>query len=52
MVAHGAKPIEVAALMHISQETVKAHLDSARDKLHALNRVHAVAKALRAGLIS
>jgi DNA-binding CsgD family transcriptional regulator len=52
LVAHGAKPIEVAALMHISQETVKAHLDSARDKLHALNRVHAVAKALRAGLIS
>ena len=44
-------PLMVRA-MRISLETVKAHLDSARDKLQALNRIHAVAKALRAGLIS
>jgi DNA-binding CsgD family transcriptional regulator len=37
--------------MRISAETVKAHLDSARYKLQALNRVHAVTKAIRAGLI-
>ena len=50
--AHGKKLTEIAALMSISVETVKAHLDSARYKLQALNRLHAVAKALRAGLIS
>jgi LuxR family transcriptional regulator, quorum-sensing system regulator SinR len=50
--AEGRKLNEIATLMRISQETVRAHLDSARDKLQALNRVHAVAKALRAGLIS
>ena len=37
--------------MKISSETVKAHLDSARYKLGALNRGHAVAKAIRHGLI-
>jgi LuxR family transcriptional regulator, quorum-sensing system regulator SinR len=51
-VAHGKKLAEIAPLMGISVETVKAHLDSARYKLQALNRLHAVAKALRAGLIS
>jgi len=30
---------------------VKTHLDSARFKLKALNRVHAVARAIRTGLI-
>jgi DNA-binding CsgD family transcriptional regulator len=44
----GKKPTEIASLMRISLETVKAHLDSARYKLRALNRPHAVAKALRA----
>ncbi|ACK52254.1 transcriptional regulator, LuxR family [Methylocella silvestris BL2] len=52
LVAQGKKPGEIAMLMRISNDTVKAHLDSARDKLQALNRVHAAAKALRAGLIS
>lgn len=33
---------DIAILMRISAETVKAHLDSARYKLHALNRIHAV----------
>jgi DNA-binding CsgD family transcriptional regulator len=42
---------EIAAAMRIASETVKAHLDSARYKLQALNRTHAIAKALRAGLI-
>ena len=47
----GKTPAEIASLMRISLETVKAHLDSARYKLQALNRPHAIAKALRAGLI-
>jgi DNA-binding CsgD family transcriptional regulator len=49
--AEGKTVEDIAVLMKIAQETVKAHLDSARHKLGALNRIHAVAKAIRAGLI-
>ncbi|MGA2637811.1 LuxR C-terminal-related transcriptional regulator [Methylocella sp.] len=49
--AEGKSPAEIAITMRISLETVKAHLDSARFKLQALNRVHTVTKAIRAGLI-
>lgn len=49
--SEGKNPAEISALMRISLETVKAHLDSARFKLQALNRVHTVTKAIRAGLI-
>jgi DNA-binding CsgD family transcriptional regulator len=49
--AEGASVEEIAAAMRIASETVKAHLDSARYKLQALNRTHAIAKALRAGPI-
>ncbi|ACB94569.1 helix-turn-helix transcriptional regulator [Beijerinckia indica] len=49
--AEGKTLEDISVLMRISQETVKAHLDSARYKLGALNRIHAVAKAIRAGLI-
>ncbi len=50
--AEGKTLGDIAILMRISAETVKAHLDSARFKLRAVNRVHAVTKAIRAGLIS
>jgi DNA-binding CsgD family transcriptional regulator len=49
--AEGATVEEIGVAMRIANETVKAHLDSARYKLRALNRTHAIAKALRAGLI-
>ena len=49
--AEGKDIAEIAVAMRISIDTVKAHLDSARYKLQALNRVHAVTKAIRAGLI-
>lgn len=49
--AEGKSVADIAVLMRISAETVKAHLDSARYKLQALNRTHAVTKAIRAGLI-
>lgn len=49
--AEGKSVADIAILMRISAETVKAHLDSARFKLQALNRTHAVTKAIRAGLI-
>jgi LuxR family quorum-sensing system transcriptional regulator SinR len=50
--AEGKSVVDIAVLMKISAETVKAHLDSARFKLGALNRVHAVTKAIRHGIIS
>lgn len=50
-VSEGKSVEATAAAMRISVETAKAHLDSARIKLQALNRIHAVTKALRAGLI-
>ena len=50
--AEGKSVADIAVLMRISGETVKAHLDSARFKLGALNRVHAVTKAIRHGIIS
>ncbi len=49
--AEGKSVADIAILMRISVETVKAHLDSARFKLQALNRTHAVTKAIRSGLI-
>jgi DNA-binding CsgD family transcriptional regulator len=49
--SEGKNIADIAILMRISAETVKAHLDSARYKLGALNRVHAVAKAIRHGII-
>lgn len=49
--AEGKNLAEIAVSMRISLETVKAHLNSARFKLQALNRVHTVTKAIRAGLI-
>lgn len=49
--AEGKTLGDIAVLMRISAETVKSHLDSARYKLQAVNRVHAVTKAIRAGLI-
>ncbi len=49
--AEGKTLDDIAILMRISAETVKSHLDSARFKLQAVNRVHAVTKAIRAGLI-
>jgi len=50
--AHAKNSAEIAIEMRISLETVNAHLDSARFKLHALNRGHAVTKAIGARLIA
>lgn len=42
---------ETSDLLKIGQETVKTHLANAFTKLDALNKTHAVAKALKLGLI-
>ncbi|WOJ90025.1 response regulator [Methylocapsa polymorpha] len=49
--AEGKTVKDTAILMRISAETVKTHLESACHKLKALNRSHAISKAIRAGLI-
>lgn len=42
---------EIATLLAISERTVRVYLDTARHKLNATNRTHAVARALGLGLI-
>jgi DNA-binding NarL/FixJ family response regulator len=47
----GAVNKEIAAALGISENTVKNHLKSIMEKLHAENRVQVVAYALRKGLV-
>ena len=47
----GAVNKEIAAALGISENTVKNHLKSIMEKLHAQNRVQVVAYALRKGLV-
>lgn len=49
--ADGLHPEDTGFAMRLSPETVRAYLDSARYKLKALNRTHAISKAIAAGLI-
>jgi DNA-binding NarL/FixJ family response regulator len=50
-VAQGAANKEVAALLHISEETVKVHMKHILEKLAATDRTHAVTIALARGII-
>jgi len=50
-IAEGRSLEETAVAMRIPGIAVRAHLDSARHKLQAINHAHAVAKAIRRGLI-
>jgi DNA-binding CsgD family transcriptional regulator len=49
--SHGMVGQEVAALLGIGEESVKSYLASARRKLRAKNTTHAVALAIRAGIL-
>jgi DNA-binding NarL/FixJ family response regulator len=51
LVASGLTNKEVAARLYLSVETVKAHLETIYRKLDASDRTHAVAVALREGLL-
>jgi DNA-binding CsgD family transcriptional regulator len=50
--ADGATSEEIATTLFLTEHTVKSHLKRIQGKLGARNRTHAVAVALRAGLIS
>jgi two-component system NarL family response regulator len=51
LLTRGAVNKEIAAALGISENTVKNHLKSIMEKLHAENRVQVVAYALRRGLV-
>lgn len=49
--AHGLTPRMAAEALGVTPDTVRSHLVTARIKLSAKNSTHAVAAAIRAGLI-
>ena len=51
MLMEGASVSDIAAQLHISENTVRSHLKKAQEKLGAQNRTQAVAEALRQKLI-
>jgi DNA-binding CsgD family transcriptional regulator len=51
MLSAGMNRAEVADRLHISENTLRAYIDSARHKLGAMNVTHAVALALSHGII-
>jgi len=51
LTANGLTSGEIARKLHLSIHTANQYLANTAHKLNAVNRVHAVAKALRAGLI-
>jgi DNA-binding CsgD family transcriptional regulator len=51
LTANGLTSEEIAAELGLSVHTANQYLTSSAQKLNAVNRIHAVAKALRAGLI-
>lgn len=51
LLTRGAVNKDIAAALHISENTVKNHMKSIMEKLHAENRVQVVAYALRRGLV-
>lgn len=50
--AHGKTSLEIAAILELSEHTVNHYLAGAGRKLNAVSRPHAVANALRHGLIN
>lgn len=50
--AEGKSDWDIATILGISRPTVLKHMRTARDKLDAMNRTHAVVKAIRGRLIS
>lgn len=52
LTADGKTSDEIAELLHLSAHTANQYLTAAAQKLNAVNRAHAVSKALRMGLIN
>jgi DNA-binding CsgD family transcriptional regulator len=52
LVALGLGNREIARRLFVSEETVKSHVKAVLEKLRARSRAHAVARALRSGLMA
>jgi DNA-binding CsgD family transcriptional regulator len=52
LISHGCTLLQAAEALGIGYETARTHRDTARFKLRAKNTTHAVAKALRGGIIA
>lgn len=50
--ANGKTAADVAAILNLSNSTVRHYLETARNKLGALNKTHAVARAMSHSMIS
>jgi DNA-binding CsgD family transcriptional regulator len=51
LASHGCRTKKIADLLKLGEETVRSHMKKAQTKLHARDRLHAVAEALRLQLI-
>jgi DNA-binding NarL/FixJ family response regulator len=52
LIAEGLANHEIGKRLFLSEETVKSHVKTLLEKLHARTRAHAVAIALRCGLLT
>jgi DNA-binding NarL/FixJ family response regulator len=52
LIAEGLANREIGEHLYVSEETVKTHVKTLLEKLHARSRAHAVALALRNGLLA
>ncbi len=52
LVAEGATNKEIATSLYLSEHTVNFHMKNILSKLHLRNRAHAVAYAIRTGLVT
>ena len=52
LLAEGLNNREIGDGLYLSEETVKSHVKTLLEKLHARSRAHAVALALRSGLLA
>jgi DNA-binding CsgD family transcriptional regulator len=51
LAASGSSDVEIGRALHLSQHTVRFHIDNAADKLGARTRTHAIALAAQLGVI-
>jgi DNA-binding NarL/FixJ family response regulator len=51
LIAEGLSNHEIGTRLFLAEETVKSHVKTLLDKLHARSRAHAVAIALRGGMM-
>lgn len=52
LASHGQRILKIAETLSLHPGTIRKHLDTARSKLGAINQTHAVAEAMRRGILS